>query len=82
MANSVIMKFTFQDDTSYNYELGALADEDIVLDDVRERVQAINSSLSAGTSDGLDTFLLSADGSSLKEITEVTIRSVEETILI
>lgn len=59
-----------------------VAENDAALATVRNKVQAVNDSLSGGTDDGLSTFFRADDGSTLNKISAFTVSSEEVTTLI
>ena len=59
MSNYVTLKFGYTNTEFRQYKIEDVATED--LDDVKDKVLAVNASLKAGTADGLDTFFRSDD---------------------
>ena len=76
--NSISLKFVFENNATYTYTLDNLADENIVANTVREKVQALNTEIATKEIDSLYAFLSkTADGSRyyLKTIEDVKIIS-------
>lgn len=76
--NNVKMTFKYADDTTRQYTLSV--DEDDLMD-VEDNIIAINTSLTGGTSGGLNSFFVAAGGASFVSISGAQIISEEETVL-
>ena len=78
MVNSITLTLGFEDtDFTRQIKLDNLADANIVANDVRTKVKAINASLAGGTAGGLSTFFLSDDGDHFTEIIAAQIDNYE-----
>lgn len=75
----VNMKFKYADETTRNYSFSC---EDSLAPDVKDNIKAVNSSLKAGTADGLEDFFVSDAGNELTLIEGATIVSVVSTPIV
>lgn len=78
MTTSVKMKFLYADATTRDYELSVDSSD---VTNIESNIIAVNSSLNAGTDDGLKSFFVSNSGASLALISEAQIISVTEIVL-
>ena len=72
----VNMKFKYADETTRNYSFSC---EDSLAPDVKDNIKAVNSSLKAGTDDGLADFFVSDAGENFVLIEGATVVSVVST---
>lgn len=80
MANSINIKMAFEDtDEKRTMIFDKLPDSALDVDVIKARIQAINASLAAGTSGGLNNFFLSSEGDPFVRITSAYTVSTEET---
>lgn len=78
MANSITLTLGYEgSDFTRKMKLDNLADENIVANDVRTKVKAVNASLAGGTAGGLSTFLLGDNGEHFTGITAAQIDTTE-----
>jgi len=76
--NTAKLKFLYKDETTRNYDLEVDAS---LTSSIKEKVVAVNQSLTSGTDNGLSSFFVSNAGASLAKISEAQIISVTETVL-
>lgn len=80
MANSITVKLAFQDTNETRLmTFENLPDDALDLDHIKNTINAINASLQAGTSGGLNEFFLSNDGNNFSGIIAAHTVSEEET---
>lgn len=79
--NSVKIKIAYEDATSRNYTFNGV--EDYNLEDVKDKVIALNNAITSSTADGLafkETFV-SDSGAQVKAITTATIIITEQEVI-
>ena len=80
--NSITLTLGFEDtDFTRQLKFDNLPDTALVVNTLKERILAVNESLSAGTAGGLSTFFLSDDGDNFTGIVAAKTDSVTETVL-
>ena len=80
--NSITLTLGFEDtDFTRQLKFDNLPDTALVVNTLKERILAVNESLSAGTAGGLSTFFLSDEGDNFTGIVAAKTDSVTETVL-